>query len=214
MAAGAAASSRRKKRMEQDRAKRREAVRKKRQARLKRAEKAFGELSDDGAVLPEGRIEDFLSEVVQVPKNKLESEAVELVISSSRVRSRKVNGGAGEFEKSELLGAVEKYGEYVRKSKDIDGMFDRFDANKDGVLSRSELKKALQAHEKKAERNVKGVQAKLLIDDKDIDFILEQSDADNSGAISRSELLPAIAAWEELAAIKIEKRKKGSCTIS
>lgn len=213
--AASAASTGRRKRLEKDREKRREALRKKRQARAKRAEQAFNKISDDGAVLREDQLEDFLSEVVQVPRNKLEADAVELVISTAR-------GGADDSErgvsdvlaKSALLGAVEKYGEYVRKSKDIDDIFEKFDANKDGVLSRSELKKALKAHEKKADRKVKGVQAKLFIDESDIDFILEQSDADNSGAVSRSELLPAIAAWEELAAIKIEKRKKGGCTIS
>lgn len=214
MGGAAAADSGRRKKEAKDRERRREAVRKKRQARAQRAERAFDKLSGDGASLPESRVGDFLSEVVQVPREKLEAEAVELVVSTARGGGE--GGATGELSKSALLGAVEKYGEYVRKSKDIDDIFDKFDANKDGVLSRSELKKALKAHEKKskADRNVHGMQAKLFIDDSDIDFILEQSDADNSGAVSRSELLPAIAAWEELAATKIEKKKKGGCTIS
>lgn len=214
MGAGAATSGRRK-RDERDREKRREAVRKKRQARAKRAEQAFDKLSDDGVVLPEAKVEGFLANVLQVPQEKLEAEAVELVISTARGAAHQSGEeSSGGLAKSDLLGAVEKYGEYIRKSRQIDDIFDRFDANKDGVLSRSELKKALKAHEKKADRTVKGLQTKLFVDDSDIDFILEQSDADNSGAVSRSELLPAIAAWEELAAIKIEKRKKGGCIVS
>jgi len=209
MQGGAAAVSKQRRQLEKAKERRRAELRKKRAERAKRAEDAFNKLSEDGKVLPESLVPDFLARAVQLPRDMLEPNAVELVVTTARG-----NTEGESLAKDALLGAVRKYAEYVRKSKNIDEMFDKFDTNKDGVLSRSELKKALQAHEKKTGRSGKAFGVELTVDDKDVDFILEQTDADHDGTISRSELLPAIAAWEELAAIKLENLEKKTCTIS
>lgn len=202
---GGAAADEQRRRIEKDRAKRRAALQKQREARTKRAERAFEKFSEDGAVLPESHVEDFFAEVVKVERGKLEPNAVELVTNTAHASAKNEGGGDG-LTKSALLGAVEKYGEYVRRSKEIDDMFKKFDVNKDGELSRPELKEALQAREKADESG-------LRVDDEDIEFLLAKCDADQGGTIGRSEVLPAIAAWEELRVVKIKKKKKSMCII-
>jgi len=114
-----------------------------------------------------------------------------------------------------LLNAIDKYDFYLQNGQKIHDIFKEFDTNKDGELSRSELRDALQEYERKyANRNVRGVHVFLVVSNKDLDFILQQADADHSGKINRAELLPALAIWEELAALHIQEKENGcACVI-
>mmetsp|Transcript_24083 Transcript_24083/g.33859 ORF Transcript_24083/g.33859 Transcript_24083/m.33859 type:complete len:215 (-) Transcript_24083:635-1279(-) len=209
--AGAASAGSRKRR-NNDHSKRKHAIQTKRLARQQRAHDIFERHSADGNYLSESNLEAYISDVVKVPKQSLQPEAVDLVLEMLR----KSNEGTGKstsklHSRKSVVRAMEKYGEYIKESKKIDQLFKKFDYNKDGELSRKELRNALEDQERKRKRSVNGVSVVVFVEDEDLDIILEHSDADHNGKISRSEVLPAIATWEELASIKIQETK--SCVI-
>mmetsp|Transcript_26115 Transcript_26115/g.53476 ORF Transcript_26115/g.53476 Transcript_26115/m.53476 type:complete len:208 (-) Transcript_26115:157-780(-) len=191
--AGAAASAARRKDQRQ-----RDAARKRRKQRDQRAARIFLKLSPDGKVLPEKVVGDFLSEFLIILKDDLDTEGVRLVVGTARKKSG-ASDGVTDLSKDAFLGAVKKYGEYMKKSDEINKMFNEFDMDKDGVLSREELQKALNEQERSHERIMR-----VEVDEDDLDFILENCDLDGNGCLSRHEVLAAIGAWDELANVKIE----------
>mmetsp|Transcript_13578 Transcript_13578/g.21176 ORF Transcript_13578/g.21176 Transcript_13578/m.21176 type:complete len:222 (+) Transcript_13578:101-766(+) len=184
-------------------------------ARIQRASDVFEKMSADGKSLSESKLEAFISEVMKVPKNELRQEAVQLVTDMLRNSNQGTGKSTSKLHsKDAVLRAIEKYGEYIKESEKIDNLFLKFDYNKDGELSRKELRNALEEHERKNHRFSNGVTIVLFVEEEDIDFILQQSDANKNGKISRNEVLPAIAAWEELASMKVEENNDGcACSI-
>mmetsp|Transcript_13722 Transcript_13722/g.19185 ORF Transcript_13722/g.19185 Transcript_13722/m.19185 type:complete len:219 (-) Transcript_13722:1389-2045(-) len=184
-------------------------------ARLARIERAFEMMSADGKYLSESNLEACISEVVNVPKNELQPEAVQLVTDMLRSSNEGTGKSTSKLHsKDTVLRAIEKYGQYIKESEKIDNLFRKFDYNKDGELSRKELRNALEEYERQNQRFSNGVTIVLFVEDEDIDFILQQSDVNKNGKISRNEVLPAIAAWEELASIKVqESNDRCVCTI-
>ena len=199
--------------------KRRKALERKRQLRMNKAKLTFAKHSIDGETLSEKMIPKFLAESIttnrkKVTQHQLEEHAVQLVIDNAyKLQNNEERKSKSELEKDALLNSVEKYAEYVSMSHKIDGMFTKFDVNKDGVLSRSELRKALEDYEKSAGHTVRGLHFKFDITEEDLDFVLKASDADGNGSLSQNEVLPAIAAWEELCLIKIEEKETENCCI-
>jgi len=214
MASAAAASSAQRRR--EQKARHYASVQKARRLRSERADAAFDKLSSNGKTLAESHVHDFLSAVVQIPREDLSPDAVQLVIDTAyryqRQQSQEQQSENGLLKRQALLAAAGKYGEYVRQSKAINAIYDTFDRDHDDLLSRRELLRALQDRERKTPRHVQGIVVRLVVTEEDIDFVLEKCDADGDGKISRSELLPALAAWEELAAVKLED-ESACCTL-
>ena len=196
---------------------RRKAVERKRELRRHHARLVFAKHSIDGESLSEKVVPKFLAESLSTTKKKikkeqLEEHAVQLVIDTAYKLQKDDDLKAKKhIAKDALLDSVEKYAEYVSMSQKIDGMFEKFDINKDGVLSRAELRQALEDYEKNADHKVRGLTLRLEITEADLDFVLKASDADDNGSVSQNEVLPAIAAWEELCQTKIEEKEAESC---
>jgi len=180
--------------------------------KLRTGEK-FEKLSEDGMWLMESQIEELLALAMMKKQHRLEPDAVQLVVDTAR-RSQEKDGLdppshlEGAMAKKHLVKAVEKYGEFIQKSERIDEVFQKFDKNKDGYLSKKELTKMLQDYERKCNRSKNGIAIQLMVAPDDVDWIIEESDSDNTGTIDQAEYLPAIAAWEELAQMKLEDSEK------
>ena len=225
MASAAAVTTGRRRRLRQ------EAIQEERRKTSERSREVFDKLSHDGEYLSESQVPDFLAQTLMIrDKNRLDPHAVQLVIDMAREKKQmELNndeaattatmttstttkpGSTVMLAKGRLLKAAQKYGSYARQAKKIDQIFAEFDKNKDGMLSRDELKRALKAHEQNANRSVNGIVTYLVIDDNDIDFILQNCDVEGDGYISRNELLPVIATWEQMALYEIEQRENATC---
>lgn len=165
----------------------------------------FLEMSSDGEWIAETQVEELLS--VAMKKKVLEPDAVQLVVDTahkSQDKAQLTPPVQGALSRDHLVKAVEKYGEYIKNSKSIDEIFEKYDKEHDGYLSKKELWKVLQDYERKANRSKNGIVIKLMVFEEDVDWIIEESDCDQTGMINHSEYLPAIAAWEELAQQKLE----------
>ena len=188
-------------------ARRRAELQRQRERRRARAAKIFDATTSDR--LSEAQLSDFLKRVMGV--NTLDTNALQLVIDTinGHEEQKKSASSSGKgFVREAVLDALEKYGEYVKHAKMVNEMYNKFDKDKDGGLSRREFGRALEAYERNANRAGKksGVVVHLVVTDADLDLILEKADANKDGEISRNEVLPALAAWEELAEIKLEKQ--------
>ena len=188
-------------------ARRRAELQRQRERRRARAAKIFDATTSDR--LSEAQLSDFLKRVMGV--NTLDTNALQLVIDTinGHEEQKKSASSSGKgFVREAVLDALEKYGEYVKHAKMVNEMYNKFDKDKDGGLSRREFGRALEAYERNANRAGKksGMVVHLVVTDADLDLILEKADANKDGEISRNEVLPALAAWEELAEIKLEKQ--------
>jgi Ca2+-binding EF-hand superfamily protein len=124
-----------------------------------------------------------------------------------------------QLPRADVLEAIGKYRYFLTHSKKIERIFDEFDANKNGVLEKGELKKAMQSiedreHTGKHARVVFGVETRIRVTEEDVDYIMELCDTSGDGAIDRAEALPALARWDSLANIKVEEQKSCPCIIS
>ncbi|CAB9501564.1 expressed unknown protein [Seminavis robusta] len=186
-----------------------------------RAAEIFDVMSADGEWLAQSsEIKKLLARsLLIIEPAKLQEDAVQLVMNTAR-HSQQRDGMSpppgmedGALCKEALVDAVEKYGEYIRKAKKIDIIFQKYDKGKDGYLSKKELRSMLEDYERKAGRSRNGLVVNLYISDEDLDWIMEQSDADGNNKISHAEYLPAIAAWEELAEMKLAETATCGCVI-
>ena len=215
---GAAASTQQRlkqRKTERKRAAQREFLRKERESQAKRAEVSFANLSSDGGKsLEETQAAEFMAAVILCRVPDLDTDAVQFVVDTvRRDEAKDPTVPDNRLEKSALLRAVDKYGEYVRSAKKIEELYRAFDYNKDGVLSRTELRAALQDGENKQRREMNGMTMRIFVSEDDIDFILEQSDISGDGLISRNEVLHALATWDKLVKLKMEEGEAMCCTI-
>mmetsp|Transcript_24742 Transcript_24742/g.51775 ORF Transcript_24742/g.51775 Transcript_24742/m.51775 type:complete len:226 (-) Transcript_24742:48-725(-) len=188
-----------------------------------RAIAAFDSLSTDGGItIPSASLEEFLSRVQNVPREKLNYDAARLVLDTERGRildkdfpSSKSFRKAG-LHRQALLASWERYDEYMHRLPFIDQAFDRFDVNKDGYLSQGELRRFLQDYERRPENvhNVNGFVVELVVRPENVDDVIEQVDRDGDKRIGRHELIPAMEVWKDIAARKLEKKASSCCTIS
>ena len=197
-----------------EQARRREALKRQRERRRQLAANVFDRLQISGR-LADDQLPEFLQQVMHM--KTLDSNGTQMVLDAARASSDTSSSTSNGNHKQEGLGkealinAVEKYGEYVKHAKMVNEMYEKFDKDKDGGLSRKEFIKALESYERNANRSANGIAIHLIVTDADLDLILEKADANNDGEISKNELLPALAAWEELAAIKVENHE--SCCV-
>jgi Ca2+-binding EF-hand superfamily protein len=217
----AAATSRKRMQKQKSIRRARNACRRKAERRNALASKVFDSLSNSEGRLDKDQVEIFLETSLLIHKNKLDAEAVRLVTDTARRSSADKNGTDADsatstsFSKPAMMHAFQKYGLYLRKRDEINTIFDKFDVNKDGYLSRIELKQALEERERTANRAVCGIVTKLFVSEDDLDFILKEADSEGDGMIDRAEVLPALAAWEELAEGYLEEMEKaGVCGCS
>jgi Ca2+-binding EF-hand superfamily protein len=185
------------------------AVQKERNQIIKRCNKYFDDYSDDGEFIDEEKVPGYLADVLGVSANKLDQDGIRLVVATAKKESE----GGDKVTKDALIKGVQKFSEYIRRKKEIDAIFDQFDKNRDGEMSRKELKKFLIEHEKAQTRAVRGIVVHLMVHDEDIDFILAESDIDGDGKIDRVEVLTAIATWEQIANLELKKREESSCCV-
>lgn len=187
-----------------------------------RAEEVFADMSvpvgshfHGEDCLLEDDIYDFLEEVLEMDAEKLQPEAVTLLVSTAyRVQAKENMLADVSLEEQEegllcreaLLPALVKYGEFIKRfdEKGQEDMFKKYDRGSDGNLSRKELRLMLQDYERKATRSKHGFVVTFMIYDSDLDWIIAQVDEDGNGEIDRAEFLPAIAAWEELAEARLQ----------
>mmetsp|Transcript_10681 Transcript_10681/g.16836 ORF Transcript_10681/g.16836 Transcript_10681/m.16836 type:complete len:226 (-) Transcript_10681:152-829(-) len=188
-----------------------------------RANSAFDSLSTDGGVtIPSTSLEEFLSRVQNIPREKLNYDGARLVLDTERGRildkdfpSRNSYRKEG-LHRQALLASWERYDEYMHKLPYIDQAFEKFDVNKDGYLSQGELRRFLQDYERRPENvhNVNGFVVDLVVRPEDVDDVIEKVDRDGDKRIGRHELIPAMEVWEDIAAEKLEKKTSSCCTIS
>ena len=197
------------------------------------ASKVFDRLADkDTGRLEESKLIPFLSASLLISEDKLEPDAVRMVCNAAQAGLRdSVSAAAFEinnnnnndddnnnnntiksFSKPNMMRSFQKYGLYLKKRQEIDATFEKFDTDRDGKLSRDELKRALQERERTVDRYAKGVRTELIVYDEDIDFVLNEADVEDDGdsMISKSELLQALAIWEEVAESRLEEMEKES----
>lgn len=207
----AAASSGTRVRQNNVAAQRRRALKKGRDQVSKRISRKFVQYGD---CIEQDQIPDFLAKVLLVHQSKLDPDGVQFVIDMSKSNNKESKSeGSDQISKEALKRAIEKYSEYILRKKEIDQIFKQFDKNRVGEMNRKELKRMLEAHERKVTRAVHGVVINLMVDDDDIDVILEESDIDKDGKIGPTEVLTAIAAWEQIVQLELKKREEQSCCI-
>jgi Ca2+-binding EF-hand superfamily protein len=212
----------------------RDACRRKAEKRNATASKVFDSLANSEGRLDEHQVETFLETALLIHKDKLDAEAVRLVTDTA-IRSRRssavnhdhhhddddgetinnnsITTASTSFSKPAMMHAIQKYGLYLRKRDEINTIFEKFDIDKDGYLSRMELKQALQERERTANRAVNGIHIELFVAEDDLDFILKEADSEGDGMIDKAEVLPALAAWEDLALEElVELENAGVCS--
>ena len=132
-----------------------------------------------------------------------------------------------KMPRAALLRAATKYRYYLQHAKQLDAMFDRFDRNRNGMLSRSELQRALNDAERNNLRvNDDGVMQKgtkrvtnmgggvqLRCSDDDLDYILRECDINGDGGIDKTELLAALATWKLLTDQEMAERNAPCCVV-
>ena len=202
-------------------------VKKKKKCRYQQASKVFEELSQDGYSIDEFQLVEFLSKVLQIDKSQLDEHAIQLIKDTTVVESAKLNVSvvveptleeqplpkqkqhqSFQFTRKQMLEVLDTYDTYVEDSKKINEIFDKYDSDMDGYLTKFQLKEALQDHERRYARTryVNGVPVTLFVEDEDITEIMDDSNP-KGRRINRSTLLPAIAAWESIAQRKIEQKQ-------
>jgi Ca2+-binding EF-hand superfamily protein len=174
----------------------------------------FAEMSTDGEWIPEDRLGHLLAKAMREEEDRLDADAVQLVLDTAHKLQEKEGmtpPQKGAVAKEPLIKAVDRYGDYIKNRKTIDEIYEKYDKNHDGYLSKKELWKCLEAYERKASRAKNGIVITLMVLEEDVDWIIEESDGDHNGKISHAEYLPAIAAWEQLAQMKLEQ--SGGCCV-
>ena len=199
--------------------KRRLQLQRQRERRRVRAATIFDNLTKDSPTgeLPRAQLETYLMAVLHIQDNHdhdhnhkpLDPNIVTLVLQACGCHTLQ------SLPKEKLLHAMDTYGEYVLQHKKVDAMYDRFDKDANGALSRAEFARALQAYEDRDANHhtAYGLPVRWVVTDEDLDFILAAADADADGQISRMEMLPALAAWEEMAAMKLAEQEKSACCV-
>lgn len=182
-----------------------------------RAALMFDQMSEDGDWLLKGQIDRYLEKTLKIDGDMLEEDAVILVANTARRMQEKERltpppKKTGAIGKNALVTLLEKYGVFLAKSKEINGMHDKFAKEEKGYLSRDELGKMLQDYERKEPRSRAGLVVNLSVLESDINWIMEQSDVDGDGKIGRAECLPAVVAWEERVEMRL-KETSSSCVI-
>jgi Ca2+-binding EF-hand superfamily protein len=229
MAAAAAASGNRRRRFHQRNleAKQQRAL----AVKTKRAELArnvFDDLSsDDGLTIPKSLLEELLSRVINVDKEKLNNDAVQLVLDTEQGKREnkggddknqcKTSNEKGVLHRNALLCSYERYNDYMKALPVIDEIFAKYDKNRDGFLSGKEFMNMLQVRERddKAHdpRVRKGLMVDVIVLYEDVESIMQQIDLDRDGMVGRHEVIPAFDAWDIIVAKKLTKKSE-CCTIS
>ena len=94
-----------------------------------------------------------------------------------------------------------KSARYIMRAKEVDAVFDLFDADGDGFLSRDELTAVLVKCKKDAmirdgaQEGVGALEHEPVVYDYELDAIIEESDWNKDGKIGRDEATFAIATW-------------------
>lgn len=174
-----------------------------------RTSKKFDDLSKDGLWIKESQVLTLLALAMMMREDRLESDAVQLVVDTAhrnqeKDRVRPPQHLKGAVAKKYIVMSVEKYVEYIRSAKTIDAAFQKYDKENDGYLTKKELAKMLQDYERKSNRSKMGLSKYLMVTEEDVDWVVQQSDSDQTGMINHAEYLPAIEAWEQLVQTKLD----------
>ncbi|CAB9507819.1 expressed unknown protein [Seminavis robusta] len=190
---------------------------KRREALRGRAEEVFCDMGlpvhGEEDWLLEDDIYDYLEEVLNIEAEKIQPEAVSLLLDTAQRHMKQKEGWVFDdkdepaLSRDALIDAVVKYGEFIKRfeQKGEEDVFKKYDKQDDGNLSRRELRHMLQDYERKATRSKNGLVITFMIYETDLDWIIAQVDEDGNGEIGRGEFLPAIAAWEELAEARLQQ---------
>ena len=97
--------------------------------------------------------------------------------------------------------AQEETDHIIAQTRDI---MSRFDANRDGAISHSELRALMQsmvpanASVELAETSLRGVATANAVSDADVDDVFKRSDGDNSGLLRSGEVRKAVQIWSDI----------------
>lgn len=206
----AAATSRQRLQRQKSVAKARSTLRRKQERQKQFASQVFDKLSNDAGRLDDDKVELFLETSLSIQADQLNRDALQMVRDAAQKRFRQsmtenhpngfsLSDTQVTYSKEGIMHAFQKYSFYLRNMEEIDSIFDKFDVDRDGHLSRKELHQALQEREHTNKRVVKGVVTEFFVTEEDLDFILEYADERKDGMIDKAEVLPAVACWEEIA---------------
>lgn len=193
--------------------------------KLQSASKVFDSLANEAGRLDEEALVIFLATSLLIPRSKLQPDALQMVrneaqrgfrcsVSAEAMMLKQSKSNKISFSKAGMMRAFEKYGLYLQKRDEVDAIFEKFDRDDDGQLSRKDLLRLLEQREKhmRPPRSINGIEFTLIFHPEDLDFVLNEADADGDALIGKSELLPALALWEELAEKRVEEmQKQGLC---
>lgn len=123
-------------------------------------------------------------------------DAVTIGIDSVVARLVKNCEKQGGITKENVIRAINKYGAFVKEQAAAaharENVFDMFDKNGDGVISKDEMLPILKA----CAKQVKGV-PEGEVDMGDVDAVFAAADTDQSGSIDPEEFKVALATWKE-----------------
>jgi len=98
----------------------------------------------------------------------------------------------GSITRETASGVVSKYGSYVRDKASIDALFERFDEDGTGQISKAELLPLLRA----CAEAIPSIPSDE-VDEETVDSIMATADTDGTGELDRVELKIALAGWKE-----------------
>lgn len=108
------------------------------------------------------------------------------------------------------MNLIKKFRYYLKQKRYLDGLFDKYDTDKSGILQASEL---VQLMKDKA-RGPSGLGEEIEVDEADVETVLEVCGSKDLAGIPRENLLSAIAEWHVIAEKKRTEQKKSSfCAI-
>ena len=108
------------------------------------------------------------------------------------------------------MNIIKKFRYYLKQKVYLDGLFDKYDADKSGILQANEL---IQLMKDKA-RGPSGMGEEIEVDEADVETVLEVCGSEDLTGIPRENLLSAIAEWHVIAGKKRSLQKKSSfCAI-
>ena len=211
----AAATSRQRLQRQKSVARARATLRRKQERQNQIALEVFDRLANDQGRLDDDKLEQFLENSLSIPSNQLNRNALQMVRDAAQKRHRlSISDHNGEtittYSKEGMMHAFQKYSFYLRNMQEIDSIFDKFDTDRDGHLSRHELQKALQEREHTNKRVVRGVVTELILTEDDLDFILQEADERKDDRMDKAEALCAVACWEEMAGRYVEEMEAGT----
>ena len=118
-------------------------------------------------------------------------EELQFMIQAVNSKTRN-NQGVDQILGTDIFLMIEKYHDYLKQKKYYDDIFDTYDANGSGRISKKELR-AMMEDIIKADMQIPEQYA--VVHDDDVDHVMSYADVDDSGGIEILELKIAIAEW-------------------